>query len=269
MKYFKFIFGILATLIITKGNSQPIPLEAFEYEEYAKQLNGLIKAMEPFNVFNTAKNIIMQEFEGYFQGSPKEQFISALNDQRQYFGNPDNYRLKYVCDSGFNPKYAEIVEIIDKMLAVAENISDDDFGKALENIKAYSPFLIFFYKYDLDKYERQDLTQDSQKTKISSFVDKILLDEQDYQTNELKKMQWISEVPLDISQLDNELTTLFFQLDRKRYEQFKMSFKCTEPLTKIAAQFSNFYGSVYWRGQIMAKKVIQYLRMNLFLKFVN
>ena len=269
MKYVKFIFGILATLIITKGNSQPIPLEAFEYEEYAKQLNGLIKALEPFNVINTIKTTILEEFEGYFQGSQKEQFISAMNEHRQYFNSPENYQTKLICGAGYYSKRTEIVEIIDKMLKVAENMSNDEFGKALGNIKAFGPLLTFFYKYNLDEEEKQVVSQKSLKAKMTDFVDKMLLDEQEYQVNELRKMQWISEIPLEISQLHNEMTRLFFQYDRKRYEQFKTEFKCIEPLTKMVAPFSKLYGSVDWRGQIMAKKMIQYLRMNLFLKFVN
>ena len=164
----------------------------------------------------------MEEFEGYFQGSPREQFISALNKHRTYFDNNDFNLMPYICGVNFGPKLNEIDEVIEEMVKVASNITDDEFGNALDNIKALGPLLINFYKYDLDEKENQVLAEKSLMDRMSDFLDEFVLNNTEWKIEELKKMQWVSEVPLNISDLNPELASIFFQYDRLRYNEFKM-----------------------------------------------
>ena len=168
MKNFKLIIGIFATLIITKVESHPLPLETSEYEDYTKHLDRIMKVLQPYNLFNATKNIIMNEFEDYFEGSLKEQFISALIEHRPYFDESETY---IICGFDYHPKSAEIVEIIDQMINLTKNITDQEFDKALENIKAFGPLLINFYQFHLDVEESHALTKANLKVKLSEFLD--------------------------------------------------------------------------------------------------
>ena len=269
MKHFKLIFGILATLSFNNVNSKPLLLENSEYEEYAKNLNRINKTLKRFNVFNATKDTILEEFEDYFQGSVREQFISALNAHRKYFDHAAFDRMPFICGGGFDPKNTEIVEIIDKMVNVAKYMTDEEFDKALENIKAFGPLLINFYMHDLDDDESQALTKEGLKTKMSDFVEKTLLDEQEYQVKELRKMEWISKVPLEISKLDNELVRLFFQYDRKRYDQNKIEFKCGKSLADDFERTVRIFGMDFGTRFVVINLYVNYFRMDLFLKFAN
>ena len=250
-------------------NSKPLLLETSEYEEYTKNLNRIAKTLKRFNVFNATKDAILEEFEDYFQGSVREQFISALNAHRKYFDHAAFDRMPFICGAGFVPKNTEVVEIIDKMVNVVKSMTDKEFDKALENIRAFGPLLINFYTEDLDNDESQALTKESLETKMSDFLDKILPDLQEIQVKELRKMEWISKVPLEISKLDNELVRLFFQYDRKRYDQSKIEFKCGEAMAKNLESTVRLFGFDFGTKFSVINLYVNLLRMDLFLKFSN